>query len=453
MLLALCAAASLPVAAWGVARGRIFEPLTVVAAAGALMFVARPLQLFVGWRDLYSFFDPPPGSAGLVLLENQEIARWVTERLQEPLQPALTRALAAAAVFMVLFLVGYRLKLGDRFALRFSRLHGPALLDLRLAVGGSLVLGLGAMTAIIARAGGPAASLEKAADQAALSESFVLFLLAGFGVAALLIWAAWRRPRTRPEWVAFSAAVLTVCAFSLVAGSRARVFLTLVALAVIKHYLWRPWRLRHVAAGLLLLLAFASGYVAFRQVADRGSLADAVSRSPEYVLDGRVVLNDITSFDNLLYVTTIYGRDRPHAHGAFLLDGVRSYLPRAVDPAKPDGGDIELRRVVWGEFLGAGRPPTAAGDLYLDFGFVGVVIGALLLGVVGRSLLGLLDGQPEGRTYRVALYAILLIVLYELVVDTFSIALGFLLTLGLPFLVAVHGFGRLRLPSRAAGIR
>jgi hypothetical protein len=38
----------------------------------------------------------------------------------------------------------------------------------------------------------------------------------------------------------------------------------------------------------------------------------------------------------------------------------------------------------------------------------------------------------------------LLVVLYELVVDTFSLALGYVLTVAIPFLIAVHVFGRVR---------
>jgi hypothetical protein len=42
-------------------------------------------------------------------------------------------------------------------------------------------------------------------------------------------------------------------------------------------------------------------------------------------------------------------------------------------------------------------------------------------------------------------------VLYEWIVGTLSIALGFVLTLLLPFLIAVHGFGRLPRPRALRG--
>ncbi len=99
--------------------------------------------------------------------------------------------------------------------------------------------------------------------------------------------------------------------------------------------------------------------------------------------------------------------------------------------------------MVWGDTLTAGRPPTAVGDLWIDFGFPGVALGGLVVGLLARALLGLTAGTAAGREYRAALYAIGLIVLYTLVAETFSLALGLLFTLALPFLVAVHVFGRL----------
>ncbi len=449
--LAGCALATLPVVVWGIVTGRFLEPLPVLATACSLMFVVRPLQLFLSWPDLYSYFFPRDPGRRLVLLDGQEVAAFVTDRLQGPFEPAVTRAIGACTLFLVVLLLGYRLEAGERAAQTISRLRGQAAPpNLPAAVAIPLFIGIAAQVAIIARAGGPGESLKNAADQAALSDSFVLFLLSGFAFAGLIVWAAWRRPRTRLEWMAFFGSLLAICAFAVAAGSRSQVFLVLFAVAVVKHFIWNPWRRRELLAGVVVGLAFVSGFLALREYADEGSLGRAASKAPHYMLDERVVLNDITSFDHVLYVTSIYGQTRAHEHGSFLAGGVRAYVPRAIDPGKPEGGDIVLRRVVWRERFGAGRPPTAVGDLFIDFGYVGVALGALFIGILARALLGLVRGPPAGRQYRVALYAILLIVLYELVADTFSIAVGIVLTLLLPFVVAVHGFGRLPLSRPGA---
>ncbi|MEA2378888.1 MAG: hypothetical protein QOD13_2795 [Thermoleophilaceae bacterium] len=448
--LAICAAASLPVVVWFGAHGRLFEPLPLLALVSAIFFVGRPLQLFVDWRDLYSYFRPRTEVGDLVLLEGQEVALFVSQRLGEPLATALGRASGACALFLVLLLAGYRLGVTLGLGRRLGTLRPGRPINQAAAIGLALAIGFAAQAAIVIRAGGPVQSIETANAQAALSDSFVLFFLAGFAPAALAVWVAWRKPADRREWVALGLCVAAVCGFFVVAGSRARVLILLLALAVIVNYLRRRWRVRELVVGAALFLAFVSSFVVFRNLAGDGSLRKATEESARHVLDQRVILNDTTSYDQVLFATTLYGRNLRHERGRFLLDGVRSYVPRRIDAGKPEGGDILFRRAVWGERFAAGRPPTAVGDLYIDFGFPGVAIGALLIGVFCHALLGLLRGTGPGREYRIALYALLLTVLYELVADTFSIALGFTLTLVVPFLIAVHLFGRL---PRLAGAR
>jgi oligosaccharide repeat unit polymerase len=325
---------------------------------------------------------------------------------------------------------------------------GP--LNIKAAVAASLLIGLTAQAVSIVRSDGPAAAFENASEQGALSQSFALVVVGGFATAGLIAWAAWMRPGSRAEWATFLLGVIAVCGFAVAAGSRSRVFVAVLALAVIVHYLWRPWRRREVALAFLVGLIFVSSFLVFREVSEQRSLSEAIETAPGHVLDPRVVVNDITPFDHVVYATTIYGRERDHRNGGFLLDGVRSFVPGFIDSGKPEGGDIEFRKVVWGGTFTAGRPPTAVGDLWIDFGFPGVAIGGLLIGLLARALLGLTAAGAAGREYRVALYAIGLVILYTLVADTFSLALGYGFTLALPFLVAVHVLGRL--PGTAASV-
>ena len=262
----------------------------------------------------------------------------------------------------MVLLIGYRLGPGRRIAAALSALRGPdRRINVGAAVAGALIVGISAQALIVVRGDGPAAAFEYASEQPTLSESFALFLLAGFATAGVLVWAAWRRPRGRLQWAAFISVVVAVCLFSVAAGSRGRVFVAVLALAVIVHYLWRPWRRREVAVAALLFVLFASSFLAFREVANESSVRAAAEEAPQHVLDPRVVLNDITSFDHVVYATTIYGRERGHEKGGFLLDGARSFVPRAIDSGKPDGGDIVFRRVVWGRrpLPGGPRRPSA----------------------------------------------------------------------------------------------
>jgi oligosaccharide repeat unit polymerase len=442
--LGACAAATIPLLVWFVARGRFFEPLPVLLTVAALLFVARPLQLFLGWKSLFSYLYTRDSVESLILLETQELALFVSERLQEPLETAFARAQGACALFLGALLAGYWASRWVPFQGRLARMGGhSSSINERAAIACALAIGVAAQAAIIVRAGGPVAALQTAAEQRASSDSFVLFLLASFSTAALVIWVAWRRPRETLERVLLAVSTGTVAALWLLTGSRARVFITLFTLAVVVNYVWRRWRARELLVAALLLLAFTSSAVVFRTVADERTLGEAASESAERVFDQRVILNDLTAYDSLMLATTIYGRARAHRRGGFLIDAVRSYVPRRLDSGKPEGGDITFRQLVWGEQFTAGRPPTAIGDFFIDFGLWGVAVGGLMLGAACRVLLSWLHPGPGCREYRVALFSLSLVVLYEFMVGTYSIAIGFAITLLLPFLIAVHGLGRL----------
>jgi oligosaccharide repeat unit polymerase len=443
LLLAVCAAATAPVLVWAVWEGRYFEPLPVIAAACFLLFVLRPLQLFTSATDLLSYYHSTDTLDRLLHVESQEVAAWVTFKLNAPLGPALTRAIGACALFLVLFLVGYCLGVGERAARWLSR-RGRQMpqIDVRMAVGASLAIAVVAEAVVVARAGGPSEALKDAANQTAAGHGLVLNVLTGFAVAALMIWAAWRRPRNRLEWAGFAVCGLQLLVYSVMVGSRARIVLPLLMLAVVIHYCWRPWRFRELAAAFAILVVLASLSLAIREGAKNESLSDTLENAPSYALNFRAVLSDSNVFDHVLYATYLRPGTREYRYGGVLADAFRSYIPGFLDPSKPPGGDIVFRREVWGSEYKAGRPPTLVGDLYNDFGFPGIAVGALLTGIVARLLLGLLrDRAAPGRRYRVVLYALSLVLLYVFVTSTYSVALGYFLSFGLPLAVAIYGFG------------
>lgn len=442
LLLAITGAMLGTVVAWAWRNGRVLEPLPVLAPLSLGLFVLRPLQLFLGADDLLAFpVSSPPTSAveALRALETQEVAAFATTRLSEPLEDALTRAMLVAAAFCVFLVVGY-------LALRRLPYRRVAHLDAtcrrpRRAIALCFALGLAGQVAIVARAGGPVAAAEAVRDQSTLNAGFALFVLASFSVAGLLVWYLWQRPRDRAGWVLFGVALAETSGFYLLAGSRARAMLPLFLLLVARHFGVRPWRLRTlVAMGLSVALA-ATAFLAVRQAsADRAgwSVAEAV---PRYLSDPGPALNDNTSFDNLFMLTTVVGRESGHKHGGAVLDALHSYVPGAIAPDKPESGDIEFRRLIWGESQGGGRPYTVAGELYYDAGLALVIVGALLLGALLAAVPRLL-APGFGQPYRVGLYAITLFVLVELLVGGYAIAIGFALLLGIPYLVAVHLLGR-----------
>ena len=429
-------------------RGRLFEPLTVIAAVALVSFVARPLQLFLSADDLRSYYFQGSALNSLLKIENQEIALFVTRDLREPLEPALTRAMGAVTIFVCFVLVGYLLPWGRRWADRLAGVgQGMASrIDVQPAVVACLLIAAIGQIAVLVKVGGPAEAANHMLDQEVLGTGLAYQVLLGFGTAAVLIWAAWDTPRTTRARVAFGLVLLEVCGFYALAGTRTRVFLTFLMMAVIVHYLVRPWRRRELLAGFLAVVVFASGLLGVRQATTDKPIGEALSSAPKYVLDPRGVLNDMTEFDGIFTATTVIGSPHeyrspaPFQYGKGILAAFHSYVPARIDPDKPDSGDVEFRKLVWGTEQAAGRPYTVIGDFWNDFGFPGVVVGSLLFGLLARALVGLVSprGPGPGREYRVVLYAIALVVLYTELVNTYSVAIGFVLTIGVPFLVAMH---------------
>jgi len=200
-----------------------------------------------------------------------------------------------------------------------------------------------------------------------------------------------------------------------------------------------------LAAGVLLFLAFSSAYLGVRQATAEQPLGQALLSAPTYLGDLRGFSNDNTAFDGLFQAVGWFGRSQDFRGGASALDALHSYVPSFIDPGKPPGADIQFREALWGEFLQGGRPYTVIGEFYADFGFPGIVLGSLLLGIVAGRPRGLVRPEARdeaGRAYRVALFACAMFVLYQLVIGTYAIGIGFALQLFGPLMLGVHVFGR-----------
>lgn len=427
---------------------RYFEPLTIVAGVALLSFSVRPLQLFVDALDLQSWSPAKNVDDAVLSLESSETAQFVTKKLQEGLEPTLTRTMAAVTLFFICFLVGYFLPVGQRLRERISRVGASVEgIDFRAVVVASLLIGLFGQVLALALAGGPAEAFKGQLDSKVIEAGspVVNHLLLGFGTIGIVCWAAWHKPRTRLEWAAFAAVTLEVAAFWALAGSRTRVLLLVFMLAAISHYLWRAWPRRAVVGAILVCIVLAAALLSVRQATYNATIVDSVLAAPDYIVKPSGILNDMTEFDILFTAMSVIPSERDYGYGKGILDAFESYVPGPVLPDKPQSTDQEFRKFVWGTTQKGGRPYTIVGDFYNDFGFPGIAIGSVLFGLVGRLVLALLRG-PEGlpgRRYRVTLYAIAASIFYMALATAYTLPIGFFIEFALPFLIAVHLFGPL----------
>ncbi len=285
-------------------------------------------------------------------------------------------------------------------------------------------------------------------DQEVLGTGLAYQVLLGFGTAAVLIWAAWDTPRTRRAKVAFVLVMVEVCGFYALAGTRTRVFLTLLMIAVVIALPGAP-----VAAARAGGRRGARGRV--RERAARrspGHRGQADRRGAQ--LGAQVPPRPARRPQRPDRV-----RRRLHRHHRHRLPP-QVPLARAVPVRQGHPGRVPLvcpgtdrrrtspRAATWssGSSSGAtswqaGRPYTVIGDFWNDFGFPGVVAGLAPVRPARPRARGAglaAARRVPGREYRVVLYAIALVVLYTEVVNTYSVAIGFVLTIGVPFLVAMH---------------
>ena len=447
LLLGISTVLSLAVLADAAPRRGYFEPMTVVAAFVLLAFCVRPLFVFLHSRDLLSWVNPQGRPAvQLEHIEQQTTALFASTLMHGHLSTTLTRAIAASTLFIAATIVGYSLPAGRRLAKRWEKVaSGLKRPNVKFAIVASFVLGLIGQVAAVGRAGGVSSAANNQLKQTALggSGSLGILVLASFTVAGIVIWAAWDWPKTKGAAALLALAVMETCVFDIVVGSRTRVVATLLMVVVVAHMRWRPLSGRIVAMSLIIGILLSTALLGVRQATYDRPFSKALSSAPQYIEDPRGLINNIAMWDQLFFATSAVGSTLHFKYGGWFVAALHSYVPRFIDPHKPNPSDVVIRQQIFHNEVFAGLPPTLPGDLYYDFGFFGIAFGSILLGFLCRGMGGLLSGAGEGgAAYRAALYSILLFILYEFVSTTYSDAIGFAITVLVPFLAAVHIIGR-----------
>lgn len=447
LLIAVLAAAAIIVVVRAIRADQLISPLGIFALTMLVYFVIRPLELAFSENELltasYNYTASPLQS--VVELRSQEISLFVHNRLIGSFDDAMTRALLALVLFFFSTLVGYRLPVSRRLAASASRLgQGMQALDLRWVVVAWLAIGVCGEVLVLSQIGGPAGAAGGLATQGNFSGDFVALVILNFYTAGLILWICWHPPTARAGKLLLAAAVAELALFYMLLGSRTLVLVPVLLVVSAWHERVQTFRLRtFVGIGVVVVL-FASGYLALRQESASRPLKDAIADVPRNAVNARAILGASPVFDQVFAEMNLVPRTAPYRYGGELAQGVLGQIPRAIYPGKPEANDLTFRKLVWGERFQAGRPVGAAGEFYRDFGFLGVVIGALLLGSLLRTVTGLQAraGPRAGRELRIALYVVAVLLLYQFTVGSYSLVLGSGLAILIPLVLALRIFAR-----------
>ena len=414
-------------------RGRLLSLEFITYTFLLTSFCIRPLYIWSNRTQLQFHEFPKNAKAQLENLTSLELANFVTNRFAGDLEGPMTVALGLGGAFLVCFVIG--LAVGYRAtSSRMPRLleGRPAAHRLAFVVALLLIVGFGTQLAGQVGVGGALLS----------PGSFEAAVLIRSAVVGLLLWAAYGPLRGR--WgLVFSAVTLAFVLLRATGGSRTEALLPLLAILIVIHLARRPFRAREVGAFIVIGLMVTNTVLTARVVATREPGASAILAGLKSSTSPSVALGDNSLFDDVVLLTATVPEQIPFQHGGRLLAGVASSVPSIFYPGKPEQNEITFRRLVWGELYEGGRPYTHIGEFWFDFGWPGVLIGSVLVGVLVARLRALGRPLARGVDPGAAVIAGILVPLFYLVIDgTYTILLSGLITYAVPLLLATFALRR-----------
>lgn len=409
LIIGSATAAMIPVV-WAIACGRLdpFELGVAVALAYLVLFPVRASVVLLGWdagtnRGTITASDPV-----------------VRDTLV-----AITLGLVAAGI-------GYIAPLGRRLGELIRIPAAQTVEQPSVALGGTLfVFGAAAQGLILAASRNPALPLIGGRGSGLVSSSSVLMLV---GLCLLTRRALLSRRRADFAWLA--AAMLTGAAVGVGGQFKEVVIVSLLAPLVMAHFtVTRGLRMRWlVVTGVLAVFVIFPLVTSWRQASGLAGSENPVTvlaKLPSHYLHhdlltgGERRLGPLDAITEPLAVTSrrLYGFDSltlavrytpsqiTYRRGATLEGLWTGVVPRILWPSKPTIGIGYWFAVhYWGTPPDVKQVPqtvTHPGELYIDFGVAGIIIGMALLGLWYRFAFSALRPRETGTA--AMLYTILLL--------------------------------------------
>ena len=355
------------------------------------------------------------------------------------LQSATEQALALALLAAISFAVGWYLPGRASSAPAYTIRWRPSALVLFGLV--YTVLGLALFTIGVMVLGGPAAVLGALGDRIRLTQGLnYLFQATMLLVVVSIVWFTWLLTTGRSiRSVAFWTYTVAAFAVSALQGSKSILFVFVLTLALLYH------RLRARIRGSLAVLGGAISFVALtayalfaREYLAVGQLVSLSGWDLSSLLNALRV-EFVGNFIQLQTMIVLVGRvphELSYQLGRTYLATLTMPVPRGLWPDKPLPSTGVFTLAFWPDTWlvgGTTLPPGLFGEFYLNFGWIGVAIGAFAFARVGRRLLARHVAAPLDPT-RVLVYALFVAMTAHYVRGDFAVTVA-LLELLLPTLV------------------
>lgn len=366
--------------------------------------------------------------------------------LQDDVVRALWMALLATVSFAVGWYAPRRPIPAQPYTIRW-RPSTITLFGVAYTVAGLALFSVGVMVV-----GGPSVLLSGLGDRLRLTQGLnYLFQATVLLVVVSIVWFTWLLTTGRSlRSVSFWGYTFLAFVVNATQGSKSILFIFLLILAVLYHRLRRP------IAGSLALLGGVFTFMALTAYAlfAREYLAIGMLSSLE-AFDVASMFNVLRAefFGNFIQLQTmivLVGRvphDLGYQLGRTYLATVTMPVPRGLWPDKPLPSTGVFTLAFWPDswlMNGTTLPPGLFGEFYLNFGWVGVAVGAFLFARFGRWLLARHAAAPMDPE-RVLVYALFVAMCAHYIRGDFGATVG-LLELLLPTLVLLR-FCTRRVPA------
>ena len=225
------------------------------------------------------------------------------------------------------------------------------------------------------------------------------------GLFLVVAWALAARVRARLVW----AGVLAYVCFALLwfgpirAGRNETITLVLTLMYIAKGSAdskkvsnvgpLRRWWLLCAGLGIVLIWGGMRNY-SIEDIVSGGSDKPDLLTSTE----GMAARSVYGTFQSFIGVVESVPAQVPYQWGQTLFDSLTLVIPRAIWPSKPEPANDWLAQAFYGPEITASISATWPGELYLNFGSLGLILGMFWMGVACAKLNGAelpqLGGQP-----------------------------------------------------------